>query len=203
MLIIMDRKLKSIRFHSIVLDGCPMLINDIKVTTEILLKGAFIFALVDLVYLPMLQWRVKADFFRQLKWLLVLVTGLVWFVIWKLVLDYFWEDVYSHVFPLWMQPWIPFVFGLLMAGISLLLWRLALKFPRHPVLVFCMLGGVWGIITHTWAIQRGILTKPPMLQGASPLAALVIAFFEYIFYWCVISTLAALMGWILSRLRSK
>jgi hypothetical protein len=36
-------------------------------------------------------------------------------------------------------------------------------------------------LTHTWAVYRGVVDKPPMLQDASPVAAVVIAFFEYIF----------------------
>jgi len=35
------------------------------------------------------------------------------------------------------------------------------------------------------AIMRGILEKPSMLQGSNPAAAVVIAAFEFIFYWCV------------------
>jgi hypothetical protein len=35
-----------------------------------------------------------------------------------------------------------------------------------------------------------------MLQGASPLAAVVIAFFEYMFYWCTILVLAKAVDWM-------
>jgi hypothetical protein len=35
-----------------------------------------------------------------------------------------------------------------------------------------------------------------MLLGASPLGAIVIAFFEYVFYWCIILTLAKFMEWV-------
>src|SRR5574341_2154410 len=38
---------------------------------------------------------------------------------------------------------------------------------------------------------------PPALQGANPVAAVVIAIFEFIFYWCIILGVAALWdyGW--------
>jgi hypothetical protein len=50
---------------------------------------------------------------------------------------------------------------------------------------FCISGGIWGLLTHILAIQRGILEKPPMLQGASPIAALTLATVEFIFYWSI------------------
>jgi hypothetical protein len=36
--------------------------------------------------------------------------------------------------------------------------------------------------------HRGVVSKLPVLQGTSPAAAVVIAFFEFIFYWCIIET---------------
>lgn len=173
-----------------------MLFEDIKITTDILLKGSLVFTLLDSVYIPLLVWRIKPGFFMQVKWPLAIISGLVWFGIWKWVLTVFWESVYSYVFPTWTRNWIPLLFGLLMAVVSFAIWILAKRSSRYPVVAFCLLGGVWGILTHTWAIYRGIMTKPPMLQGASPYAALLIAFFEFIFYWCVIMTFAGLAGWM-------
>ena len=80
-----------------------------------------------------------------------------------------------------------------MAGIGMILWESAQRFKFHPVIGYSLLGGLWGIGTHIWAVYRGVVEKPPMLQGASPVAAVVIAFFEYIFYWCVILSVAVLM----------
>jgi hypothetical protein len=53
------------------------------------------------------------------------------------------------------------------------------------------------MVTHLWAVYRGIADKPPMLQGASPTAAVIIAIFEFMFYWCIILSAAALAhkGW--------
>jgi hypothetical protein len=178
-------------------------IENIKITTELLLKGALLFAVLDTVCLSVLLKLISPDFFKKIKWNLVLSTGLIWFGIWWSVLFYFWETVYRYVFPAWSRHWIPYAFGLLMAGASLLFWTIAKKYNRYPILIFCLLGGVWGVCTHIWAISRGIMTKPPMLQGGSPLAALLIAFFEYTFYWCVITTLAAITGKILLRMNKS
>jgi hypothetical protein len=81
------------------------------------------------------------------------------------------------------------------------LWALALRSKWNPVLTFCLLGGALGSLTHVWAVRRGVLTKPPMLQGASPFAAVIFAFFEYIFYWCTILVFAKMIAWIEARLR--
>lgn len=172
---------------------------DIKITTELLYMGALGFALLDAVFVSLLVWRVKEETFRGLKWLLVVCAALVWFGIWSWAIGNFWETVYSYVFPAWAQTWVPWI-ALVVAGlVALGLWSLTIHIKRNVVLTFCLIGGIIGSLTHIWAVYRGIVTKPPMLQGASPLGAVVMAFFEYIFYWCVILTLATVMDWIGSR----
>jgi len=180
-----------------------MAADGLKVTTTLLYQSAVVVALLDGIFLFVLTRIVKPEPFLELKWKLILWTGLVWSGIWWVVLSYFWENVYHFVFPIWSRAWLPIAFGLLMAGASLLFWTIAKLNTRIPVLIFCLLGGAWGICTHTWAIYRGIMSKPPMLQGASPLAALLFAFFEYIFYWCVIISLAALTGRIAAWITRK
>lgn len=169
-----------------------MAAENLKVTTSLLLHSAAVVALLDVIFLFGLHKLIKPEFFLKIKWYLILWTGLIWSAIWWTVLFYFWKSVYHFVFPGWSRAWLPIAFGLLMAGASLLFWTIAKLNNRMPLLVFCLLGGTWGLCTHTWAIYRGIMTKPPMLQGASPWAALIFAFFEYIFYWCIIVSLAAL-----------
>ena len=41
---------------------------DIKITTELLYKGALVFALMDAVYISLLVWRINEESFRRLKW---------------------------------------------------------------------------------------------------------------------------------------
>jgi hypothetical protein len=74
-------------------------------------------------------------------------------------------------------------------------WALALRLKAHATTGYPLFGGLWGACTHLWAVTRGIVTKPPMLQGASPMGAVVIAFFEFTFYWCVILGASALVTW--------
>jgi hypothetical protein len=78
-----------------------------------------------------------------------------------------------------------------------------LRLPGHPVLSFCLLGGLWGMITHVWAVYLGILDKPPMLQGAGAAAAIVIAAFEFIFYWCIILSITTIFQWRAGLFLSK
>ena len=171
-----------------------------KITTELLYQGALVFALMDAIYIPLLVWRVREETFRHLKWTLVIAAAVVWFCIWSWAIDNFWETVYSYVFPAGVQTWAPWI-ALIASGIvALILWMLATQTRTKTVLVYCLLSGILGSITHAWAVTRGIVTKPPMLQGASPLGAVTIAFFEYIFYWCVILTLAVLADWLRIKL---
>jgi len=170
-----------------------MIPEDIHITTHTLLIGTGMFILLDAITIPLLAWRVNAAAFRKSRWLLVLVALVVWFGIWNWAIDNYWETVYSYLFPAWAQNWIPPAYGLVNSAICLGLWSLSMQ-TKYPAVVFCLLGGVWGVCGHIWAVFLGIVTKPPMLQGASPVAAVLISFFEYIFYWCVIAAIAALLA---------
>ena len=177
--------------------------TDINITTELLYKGALIFALMDAIYVPLLTWLVSKEAFHKLKWTLIIAAALVWYGIWSWAIGNYWEAVYSYVFPAWIAKWIPWI-AFVAAGAAMLgLWSVAIRIRWNPVLTYCLLGGALGSLTHIWAVQRGIVTKPPMLQGASPLAAVVIAFFEYMFYWCTILIFARVIDWIQGRLRNR
>jgi hypothetical protein len=167
--------------------------TDIQITTELLIRGALGFALLDAIYIPLLIWRVRRETFRGLKWPLVFAAALVWFGIWSWAIGNFWETAYAYVFPAWGKAWIPIIAFFAAGALALGLWALAMRSRWNPVLVYCLLGMALGSLTHIYAVVRGIVTKPPMLQGASPLAAVFIAFFEYGFYWCAILTLAVIM----------
>jgi len=169
--------------------------DDIRLTTELLYQGALVFALMEVVYIPLLVWRIKNETFYRMKWWLVISASLVWFGIWSWAIGNFWETVYIYVFPAWARTWVPWIAFFVAGLVTLGMWSLAIRSKWNAVLSFCLMGGVLGSLTHLWAVYRGIVTKPPMLQGTSPLGAIVIAFFEYIFYWCVILTLAKIMEW--------
>ena len=164
---------------------------EIKVTTEVLWRGALLFVIIDAVFVPVLIRLVKPAEFLKMKWRLASTMGIFFCALFGIVAStIFWDSVYSYVFPLWSRWIIPPVYGLLFASYGLLVWKISTKLPANSIFNFILFGGLWGIITHIWAVYRGIVEKPPMLQGASPIAAVVIAAFEFIFYWCVCISLA-------------
>lgn len=171
--------------------------TDFKITSEMLWRGTLILALMDVGFVALLAWRVRRSALRRIKWTLVGTTGLFFCGLWVWALENYWDTVYSHLFPLWARGLIPLAYGLLFAAVALLFWWLALCSPSNPAASFCLLGGLWGIISHLWAVQRGIVSKPPLLQGVAPAAAVVLAAFEFIFYWCVTLSVAYVLrrGW--------
>jgi hypothetical protein len=166
---------------------------DAKVTTEILWKATLIFAPVDAVLVSLLAWRVDAATFRSFRRALVVTTAIFWFAMWLgMTSGLFWEAVYRYVFPAGARWLIPPLYGFLFGGVAWAFWHVALRIPGRPVVNYCVLGGLWGSLTHIWAIYRGILEKPPMLQGASPVAAVVFPFFEFVLYGCITVAVALL-----------
>jgi hypothetical protein len=164
--------------------------NDLKVTTGILLRGAFLFAVIDLVFVSVINKIVKPCDFLKMKWPLVIIMAFFFTFLFGFITSYlFWDSVYSYVFPSWARWIIPPLYGLLFSMAGLFFWWIASNSPKGQVTIFCLLGGLWGVITHILAIYRGILDKPPMLKGASPIAALTIAAFEFVFYWCICLTI--------------
>jgi hypothetical protein len=170
-----------------------MAFADLKVTTQVLWQGALIFAVIDILIVAVLARHIKVEKFRDLKWRLVITTGVFWFLLLLTLMSWlFWEPVYHYVFPAWARWFIPPVYGVLFAATGYFFWWLARRLPGNPIINWCVLGGLWGIVTHTWAIYRGILDKVPMLQGASPVATAIMPIFEFAFYYCVILSIAAL-----------
>ncbi len=160
--------------------------DDIKVTNEILWKGAMFFALIDVILITILTRLVKPKDLFNMKWRLIIFMAIFFCILFgSIVSIIFWDSVYSYVFPSWVRWIIPPSYGLLFSLIGLFFWWLAFHLPTNPVMNFCILGGFWGFLTHILAIQRGILEKPPMLQGTSSISALTIATFEFIFYWSI------------------
>ncbi len=167
---------------------------DVHVTTGVLWKATLIFAPIDAAWVLLLARRVDARALRSLRRPLLATTGVFWLLLWLVMTSgVYWEAVYHYVFPAWARWFIPPVYGLLFVGVAWLFWFLALRLPGRAVVAYCLLGGLWGSLTHIWAIWRGILDKPPMLRGASPIATVVFPFFEFVLYWCLTLTLALLV----------
>jgi len=177
-----------------------MLLPEAHITTALLWRSVLIAAPVDVAVVCLLAWRIRTAMFRRLKWTLTATMAVFFAAVWAVLCCYiFWESVYRYVFPPWSRWLLPLAYGVGFGGAGWLSWWLALRLRGNSVVNFCVLVGLWGMAGHVWAVHRGLMVKPPMLQGASPEAAVVFSGFEFVFYAGVILTAAALV----SRLREK
>lgn len=159
----------------------------LQVTTAILWRGTAVFAVLDAALLALLARRVTEPAFRELRGAILGLTAIFWFAIWLgLVSILYWDSVYGHVFPAWSRWLLPPGQALLTTMVAAGAFALATRLPAPSVVAYCLLGGVWGALGHTWGVFMGLVDKPPLLRGASPVAAVTIAFFEFAFYFCVI-----------------
>lgn len=172
-----------------------------QITTKLLLQGGLVFALADIFLLLLLSYKVKAIQFGKITPALPFTTAVIYGGIWVWAIANFWESVYGFLFPPWSRWIVPAAQAVLTGVISYLAVRLALRVKFPPVLTYCALGGMWGILGHLSALASGIVSKPPLLQGAAPGAVIFIAFFEYIFYWSMILLVSFLGRGVWIRLK--
>ncbi len=171
----------------------------LSVTTEVLWRVALLFAALDLPFVAILVWRARRVPFGELKRPLLSTSAVFWFGLWLWAVSTFWESVYGYVFPPWIRWWLPVMQAGLACLVAWALWWLACRAPSTSIITFLLAGGTWGIVSHVIAIARGILDRPPMLRGASPVAAVTLAFFEFTFYWCLILTAALILRRVCGR----
>jgi hypothetical protein len=175
---------------------------DVHVTNAILWQGAALLALLDAALLSLLARRVTAATLRDLRGTVLTLTAIFWFCLWLgLASILYWDRVYAYVFPAWSRWLLPAGQATLTTAVAALALALAQRLPGRTVVVYCLLGGVWGGVSHVWAIFRGIVDRPPMLRGASPVAAVVIAFVEFTLYFCIIVAASVLVRLLRSRRR--
>jgi hypothetical protein len=173
----------------------------LRATTDLFWRSTLLFVPLDAALLALLVWRIKPAHFRRLKWPLAIVAAAFWSALWTAVLAGAWDWFYSYVFPDWVRQYAPLV-GLAYGAVALGMGWLAGRLPGNPVIAYCLLGGLEGLLTHVWAVVvGGIMISPPFLQGVEPVAVLVFAFFEVALYWSVILLLAALLHGLVDRLR--
>ena len=167
------------------------------VTDATLWSGAALLVVIDAALLPLVHRLVPTSRFKRLRILVPLVSFAFWTAIWLWAMTTFWRTVYSFVFPSALRWLLPPAFGLFYALAAAVLFRLAARLDRYAAVGFVLFGAVLGPVTHVFAVWRGIVTRPPLMSGASPAAAVAVSFPEFGLYWSVI-LLAALA---LSRIR--
>ena len=170
-----------------------MWLRGVHITSVVLWRGVLLAAPIDIVFVWILASRTDANTFRARKWWIAGTTAIFFFAIWALlVCELFWEPVYHYFFPAWSRWFLPLLYGAGFGGAGLISHSLALRIRGNCIAHFCILLGLWGMAGHIWALHRGLMETPPLLQGASPVAAVVFSGFEFVFYAGVILTAAAL-----------
>ena len=165
----------------------------IPVTSEWYWIAAFVTAIIDVLFVTVLAWRIRSERFHQLKNILGVVAVIFWASLWTWAMTnaFIWETCYQFIFPSWTRWIMPPVMGLLNGSLALLFWWLAFHLPGNPIVNLVLLGGLESFPGHLRAIQLGILATP-LLKSVSATSALTFGFFEFIFYWSVTLTISAI-----------
>lgn len=157
--------------------------------------SAVVTTLIDVVFFLILVWRVKPPRFQRLTPAITVVGIVFWIAIWATFLwwNYTWEKCYQYVFPSW-APWVvPPLYGLIFGLASAASWWLALRLPIHPIISYCVFGGLASLPGHLQAIYGGgMLERCVLIQGLDAAPMLVFGIFEFGFYWMFILAVAAL-----------
>jgi hypothetical protein len=170
-------------------------------TTSLMWRSVLAAALIDAPLLYLAVRLVKADLFRKLKWYLAGAAFLVYAALWGILGSFlFWDTVYSAIFPAWFHWLLPLIYGMLFGVVTLFFWWLSRMTARRQVLWFILLGGLVSLVGHTIGFHRGLM-QVPLLAQTSLASALVFGVFEFVFYFCVITGLAAAACWLGGRLR--
>jgi hypothetical protein len=171
-----------------------------RATSEVLWRATLIAVLIDVPLLLLVVRGVSSELFHKLKWYLVGAAFVVYAVLWGTFgAVYYWDAVYSAIFPAWFRWLLPLVYGLLFGALALAFWRVSFLMTRWQVVWFSLLGGLVSLVGHGIGISRGLL-RVPLLANVSVVSALVFGVFEFIFYWCVIIGLSMAGRWLSLRL---
>lgn len=165
-------------------------IREPSLTTREAWWSTIIFGLLGLAVLIPLVFTFDRELFLRDWRATGLASAIFWGVFGVTMIFAFWKIYYSRFYPAWMRWGAPLNI-LLYASLGSGMWWLSSKLPGQPVLWFVLLGGIEGIAEHVFGIYvLKILDKVPILQGLTPLPAIIFSFFEYILYWAVVAWMA-------------
>jgi hypothetical protein len=164
------------------------------VTTSLIWTCTGIVVVLDVILGLLARRLVKREGFSQMRWLLAMVAGVFFLLVWICVLWWGWDWFYSYIFPEWARYLLPFLLGMGYFLLALGMGWLSLKLPGNPAITWCVLGGLEGLLSHIYAIYGlGAASKPPIMQGTEPFAVLIFAVFEKTFYWSLILLISRLI----------
>jgi hypothetical protein len=174
-------------------------------TTSLFWKAILLSAAIDLVLVGLLAWRTNRQRFRRLGRTVALVSLVFWGCMWLYaVWGPWWNLAYRFIFPEWGRFFIPPLYALLFGAAGFGIWWLAQHIPGHPVVNFCLLGGLLSLPGHLVAIYAcEMFEKVPLLREASPAVALLFGIFEFTAYFGLILALALLVDRLRRERQSK
>jgi glucan phosphoethanolaminetransferase (alkaline phosphatase superfamily) len=111
--------------------------ENIKVLSEQFWMSSVVIAIVDVVFVLLLIWRIKPSRFRELKWTLVGTAAMFWSIFGVVLVLIFWDSYYHYFFPSWFRSggillYVPILYG----AFALAFYWLALRMPGNPIVIF-------------------------------------------------------------------
>jgi hypothetical protein len=167
---------------------------DTHVTTHLIWTCTSILVLLDIVLVLLVRRIIQRDLFGHIRWPLAIASGVFFLLVWTSAMLWGWDWFYSYIFPGWGRYLLPPIFGIVYTLIALGMVWLSLKLPGSPSVTWCVLGGVVGLLGHTYAIYGlGAASIPPIMHGVNQFSLLVFAIFELAFYWSIILLFCGLL----------
>lgn len=173
---------------------------EVRLTTPLVWMSTGILLVMDIILALLARRFVHRQHIRQMRWRLVIISGLFFLLVWSAAMLWSWDWFYSYIFPTWARTLLPPLFGIGYTLLALGMTWMCLKLPANSALTWCVLGGLEGLISHIYAIYSlSAASKPPIMQGTDPLAVLIFAIFEKAFYWSLI----LLFSWLTWRVANR
>ncbi|MBN1538424.1 MAG: hypothetical protein JW908_16940 [Anaerolineales bacterium] len=121
-------------------------------------------------------------------------AAISWGIFSIVLVSVFWESYYQYFYPSWLRSvWLLVFVPILYGALAMVFHWLALHIPGNPIFNFCVLVGIEAVLEHTWGIYGLHILKIPLLQDVNLASILVFSVPEYIFYWCIVITIAILI----------
>ena len=175
-----------------------MTLENLQMSSVQFWSCSLVMVIVDVLFVFLLSRWITPARFADLKWTLVGSAAVFWSAFAIFVVQVFWDSYYRYFFPAWFHSggvliYVPILYALF----AFMFHWLAFRAPGKPIIIFCLLGGVESLLEHAWGIVGFKILDIPLLQGTSPASILTFSIPEYVFYWCIVISLAVLVqnGW--------
>ncbi|HEX9089926.1 MAG TPA: hypothetical protein VF831_00475, partial [Anaerolineales bacterium] len=106
----------------------------------------------DLLLALLARRLVRREEMQQMRWLLTATSGVFFLIVWTSVMSWGWDWFYSYIFPGWARYLLPPLFGVGYSLLALGMSWLCIKLPGNAAVLWCLLGGLEGLLSHIYAI---------------------------------------------------